>query len=83
MVEKWEDVVHDDTLVSESTGFFMSIVGNRWDTSNPFNTTGTLVGELKKQNGPSLSFYLAYHGVLWWVDYKIIPLKIAIMYCLY
>ena len=30
-VEKWEDdnVEHDCTLVRESTGFFMSIVGNR------------------------------------------------------
>ena len=37
---------------------------------------------LKKDNLLSCSYYLAYHGVPWWVDHKIIPLKIAIMYVL-
>ena len=39
MLEK-TGLVHNYTFVSESTGFFMSIVGRRWDTNNPLISTG-------------------------------------------
>ena len=39
MLEK-TGLVHNYTFVSESTGFFMSIVGRRWDTNKPLISTG-------------------------------------------
>ena len=39
-MEEQFGLVHYHTFVSESTGFFMSIVGRRWDTNNPLISTG-------------------------------------------
>ena len=33
-------LIQNHTFVTESTGFFMSIVGRRWDTNNPLISTG-------------------------------------------